>query len=286
MLWILSYNMATLSPSEISSINETIIGNITNNDTLDDGVNFYYHPIITKTLIWFGVTIIGAIVTRLTLISVRCRHSPLLSSAFVVESHGDYDAFQIQHRPDKSSNDIFRDATTICVNAMLQLYFANVLGRINLNSTSQVRYTIPYILSIVGIGILGEIRGLQTSVSSGSISQWSRTSWATYLSALLVVLGTFSYNIYRSIAPKETFYYLFSIVAIAVYYGIIYTAYFRDYGKIHLHHWWIGHMLGFYFRYDSIWNNIMSMIVYGISIQGIVAYGADHIFQDNSIRRL
>ena len=51
--------------------------------------------------------------------------------------------------------DIFRDITTICVNAMLQLYFANILDRISLSNSNQAIYLIPFFLSIVGFGVMG-----------------------------------------------------------------------------------------------------------------------------------
>ena len=168
---------------------------------------------------------------------------------------------------------------------MLQLYFANILDRISLSNSNQALYLIPFFLSIVGFGVMGELRGLQSSISPSSIAHWTRISWITYLTTLVTVLGNLGYNIYRSIEPRETFYYLFSMVLIAIYYSVIYIGFFRETGELHFHHWWICHMLGFYFRYDSIWNNTMSMIVYGISIQGIIAYGADHIFQSNYIRQ-
>ena len=232
-------------PMAIITINNSVLptaNNMTefsNSSRLEPESNFFYQPTVIRIMIWFGVTLLGAAIARLTLISVKCRHCGKLSDSFVVTSEGDYDVFQIQHRSNRTSSDIFRDVTTIVVNALLQFYFADVVSRISLESRQELWYLIPFVLSIVGFGVMGELRGLQTSISPSSIAHWTRLSWITYLTAFGIVLANLGYNIYRSIEPKETFYYLFSMVAIASYYGLVYVLWFRQTGTIHLHHWWI-----------------------------------------------
>ena len=100
------------------------------------------------------------------------------------------------------------------------------------------------------------------------------------MTVLGICLLNLAYNIYLSVGKGETGYYLISLVYLAFHYWIAFVLLYQQSAPIHLHHWWLGQLVGFYFRYDATCNNILYMIAYGISIQGIVAYGADHIFQD------
>ena len=59
---------------------------------------------------------------------------------------------------------------------------------------------------------------------------------------------------------------------IFVFYGLIYIGFYYSI-PYHVHHWFIGYILAFMFPVNDIVNNVMYTILYGIFMQGAIAYG-------------
>jgi len=162
--------------------------------------------------------------------------------------------------------------------ALVHFYFSNIFNRIDYYQPYQILYILIYLGTIPAFGLIGSIKGLQTSCSWSSIKGWSIPSWITYSVLSVGVVALLGYHLYLSYEEEIIFYYLLSLAIITLYYLCVYFACIRKTEhKFHFHHWFLAHMACFYFRFHNVTSNIAYMIAYGIFTQGSVNYGMSDI---------
>ena len=172
--------------------------------------------------------------------------------------------FQIDHH-NLSRNEWGTNILWIFQYAMIHYYFGNVYSRFN--TWIDLIYLPIFLYSSIAFGIVGQIKGIQSSCSKRS--KWSLKAWFAYGSATIVVISLLMYNIFDNNLGQ----YYFGIGSIIlVFYSLMYKKYFYPI-PYHVHHWFIGYILAFMFPVNDIVNNVMYAILYGIFMQGCIAYG-------------
>ncbi len=240
-----------------------------------------------KTLVhflyWGLFNVMGICLAKLCLLSIPAKPNTSFSKYFMLTSTSSGDRFMISHR-NKTNREAYQDISYLFVLSLLHFCFSNLTERFNFNDLTTLYYTIPFFLTIPIMGILGEFKGLQSSISCHSITTWSKCSYITYISSGVCLLANFIANLYYAHTSHHYLYAYATPFMLGLYYLVNYLLYFRQDPQttLHLHHWWIGNITAFYSQYPYVTGNIMFMILYGICIQGIITHGADSIFLDTS----
>ncbi len=232
---------------------------------------------------WCLFNIIGILVSKLCLLSIPAKPHMCCSKYFMLTATSSGDRFMISHRT-KTNREAYGDISYLFILSLLHFSFSNLRERFNFNDSETLYYTIPFFLTIPIMGILGQFKGLQSSISCHSIATWSKCSYIIYSLAGGCLVANFIANLYFAHISGHYLYAYASPFIIGVYYLLNYLLYFRQEPQttLHLHHWWIGNLFAFYSQYNYVTGNIMFMILYGIGIQGIITHGADSIFLDTS----
>ena len=237
---------------------------------------YFNYDIVFKLLIWMGVNFLGYLFGNLLLRPIKCTCMKCIKKYIVLDEE---DVFEMEYH-NKTNEKKAKDFESFLLYASFHFYFSNVFTRLDYRNPIQLIYILFYLGAIVVFGILGRVKGLQTSLSPSSAKKWPIASWITYSLSGLAVLALLGYHIYLSYIEKIIFYYLLSILGIVIYYIGLYYMYIKNDpdATLHVHHWYIGHLLCMYFRFDYIISNLAFMVLYGIFTQGIVNYGPASIF--------
>ena len=235
-------------------------------------VSYLTNPLAIKTLLWLIINIFGLVLAKYFIQPIKC--SEKWKKWFRLKD----DRLCIKHVK-KSSLQEVSDNISLIKFAMIQFYFANIYNK--MDNYSNMLYLVPLYGSIFLFGIAGEINGLQFSLSKNSIKNWTLTVKIMIATFFLIIVRLLSFNIYLSYINKTIFYYLLSMVLIILYYFALCFIYLKDtVATVHIHHWFFGYILSFFFYYDNWWNKLIYSILYGIFIEGLVTYGPTSIFKD------
>lgn len=250
------------------TINKTKIMNIPE--------EYFNYPIVFKFIIWLVFNTLGYCFVKLSLKKciVPKKLVPEISDVILLE---DGNQFDIGHDT-KTDMQWINDILITIKLAMCQFYFANVMDRIDYYDPFQLIYIPLLITTIFLFGFMGEVKGMQTSCSPGSIKHWPLMSKIVYILVTIVLLAGLGYQIYLSYQTKIIFWYLISLVTTVLFYVALYSGFSCN--EIHIHHWFIGYMLCYYFRFDDVVSNCFYVILYGIFLQGSVSYGITSIFKN------
>lgn len=182
----------------------------------------------------------------------------------------------------KSKIQFVQDMTSFILYSSIYFYYSDIISRIDYDNSYKLFYIILYFFTILIFGIFGKIKGMQTSWSMNSMSDWPITSIIVYSIVAIIIIILFGYHFYLAYKQNILFYYILSIIAIISYYIFVYYYYviLDEQHTIHIHHWFIGHIGCLFFRFDNIISNISFIIFYGIFTQGVVNYGMTNIFHN------
>jgi len=236
--------------------------------------DYFNFPVIFKLILWLSVNIIGYIVATLM---THFKYKPNPNNCCQIMDVDDDGYVRIGHNR-KSRIRKVTDFNLFITYALVHFYFSDIINRLDYYDPYQIIYFLFYIGSIPAFGLIGSIKGLQTSCSWSSIKGWSIPSWITYVSLTAGVSALLGYHVYLSYDDEIIFYYLLSIVVIALYYiGVYFVCVRNTEHEFHLHHWFLAHILCFYFRFDNIVSNVVFSIAYGIMTQGAISYSMSDI---------
>ena len=237
--------------------------------------NYFENTTIFNFLIWIGTSLSGYILGNIYLKTKIKNTCDCCQSCLITDNEG-YLRFSFHNKTNKQKA---QDLTSFILYSLLYFTYSNINNRIDYHDPYQLFYILLYFSSIFIFGLFCEIRGLQTSCSTGSVKKWPMVARIVYSLIGIIVLGTFGYHLYLAYDEKIIFYYVISILTIILYYIFIYYYYVnKEEHNIHIHHWFLGHMASLYFRFNNTFSNIAFMISYGIFTQGLVNYGITDIF--------
>lgn len=235
----------------------------------------FIYSAVYKFIIWFIINNIAYFIGRISLQSFRINKK-------IVSCLGKYiifndDNFDIEHHK-KDAITHYNDYIIIMKYSMIQFYFGNIEDRIDYSIENMI-YIIIFMLTIPIFGIIGRIKGLQISCSNKS--HWGLLGWITFTIVGLIIACNIGYHIYLAYYERIIYYYVGSMILLSLFLIGSYCVLCKKYDyNFHIHHWFIGIMLCYYFRFNNIISNISYAIAYGIFYQGVIAYGATSIFQN------
>lgn len=236
------------------------------------------YPVVFKFLIWIGVTAIGYIMAKISLaICIVPKQLLPIAQEFVLLEDGN--EFDISHDNKTDIEWVTNILLTIKL-AMCQFYFSDIMNRIDYNDPYQFIYIGLMITTIYMFGFMCQVKGMQTSCSPNSIKNWPLISKIVYGCVTIILIAGLSYEINLAYQDKTIVFYLLSLLVIAIFYIIMYCIFLRKNTIIHIHHWFIGYMLCYYFRHNTIVSNVFFSILYSIFLQGSVSFGLIPIYKN------
>jgi hypothetical protein len=135
-------------------------------------------------------------------------------------------------------------------------------------------------LIIPVFGFIGDIKGMQFCISWSSLHNLTLQAMTTIILLITGLLSLVGYYIYLAYLDNIIGYYLVGMVAMPLFYAVIYWLYLKESssgGKWHVHHWWIGFYFSLLSRFDTVISNIAFMCFYGVFLQGALTYGVTPI---------
>ena len=252
----------------------------------------------TKYLLWISLYLLTHFVTRMSFQQFNCNVCGCFNRCFkkcCIENNGKFEVSHSEKTPTKLRDDI---KEMMFLSTML-FFVADVPSKIDYNGTFWQLLYIPIpIISAVGFGMLGEMKGCQTSCSSRSCKDWPIQSTIGYIIATLFILFGI---IVSMVCAAERDQLLTMIVAVLLLVLFIPVQYFlhndvkRDdmsfcqylreiwktmMEKLHIHHVWIGLVVAGIMGYNNILINIVFLTLYGVHVEGASNYGFPDLFND------
>lgn len=218
-----------------------------------------------KFLVWLGGTTFGIIVA----------HSTIEECAPIVFNECYEQPFEIEHE-NKTKADVIHDILTVLQFSIVHYFLSDIETRLKKDLKTLFCF-FTFIVTIPVFGMLGQINDLKTSVSTTGYSSWTRNAQAVFISALLILLIAIAHEIYHAHKEKYLKLYILSFLSVPMVYVVFNLMYIQKV-VFHLHHWFIGYYISFFMRTDVFYVNIIYSILYGIFVQGSIAYGLATVF--------
>lgn len=230
-------------------------------------------------LIWELTTVLTCLTAYLSFQPIKCskRLVPLLDRCCVLQG----DIFETKHA-------YFTDANKRVNLRFMMLYsiaiffLGNKYNQIDpLTEPLTLLYCLVPPASAVLMSYIGNVKGLQTSCSKHSIPTWPIQSWIMYTLVVLITVPLYIYNVYLIYVEegyKVFICYVTLIVAIFLFELTLYKLWDKS-RNIHLHHLFIGTIGSTLFRSNSPYVIPVSMILYGVGVEGASNYGFPDIFE-------
>ena len=229
---------------------------------------------VFKIILWMIINISGIIIAKY-FINKPIKCLPILRPYFKLNNNNE---IIITHKKKNPLEEVSDNESLIKL-ALIQFYFANIY--IKMNSFYKLFYLIPMYGTIVLFGLAGEIKELQFSLSTNSIKNWSLAFKVLIFLFTIFFITLLFFNINYAYLQNLLFPYILSILLIITFYFTMFQIYLKNKNyPIHLHHWFLGYILSFFFLFDNWWNNLTYSILYGIFIEGLVYYGPTSIFKN------
>lgn len=138
-------------------------------------------------------------------------------------------------------------------------------------------------LSFPIFGFLGQVKGMQFSVTPNFWHGLSPIAKRTLVGLLLFFSLFISYQFYLAWLANEVLKYSILVTGVP----LLYWAVFKFYLIIgdtnwHIHHWFIGYYGALVSRYDSILSNFVFAVLWGVFLEGVMTYGIIPIIHANS----
>jgi hypothetical protein len=218
---------------------------------------FYWNIEVIKFIFWIQFNLLGYFFTKMVLYSSDLDHYDKNDQQTVIHLIGNIQL------------------------SMVQFYFGNIVNRIHLHNPLQILYSFILYLSITMFVYLGQVESLKTSISISSMQTWPIGSYIVYSSTALFILAGLIYHVYLAYKDMILVYYISSFLCILGFYTLTYFILAKNnpYEVLHIHHWFIGFNLCFFFRFDNIVSNIYYCILYGMFLHGTITYGHYSIYQ-------
>ena len=178
--------------------------------------------------------------------------------------------------------DIYLDISNILQKGSVLILISNLTENFTRIVNKLTIFIYIFLFFITGplFALAGELPGMQTSLSTFKVG--FNASFITYLSCLIFTLLSLTYELYKILRYYGKIYifsYGFSRCLIVLYY-VIFAFQLAKYYPIHIHHLYIGFIIGCFAHDHKLLSWLSLSIGSGIMVQGIGSYHYATIIQD------
>ena len=142
-------------------------------------------------------------------------------------------------------------------------------------------YTLFMTLAVFIFGFVGQVKGPMIVFTPSALKNLGWKGWLILGSVGAVLLGTWIYELYLAVESGTIGPYIGEVLCLAAYFAAMYYVFIKKDPncEVHIHHWFIGYCLSLLYRHDHFVSNSMFFILFGIFLEGSVAFGLASIFK-------
>jgi hypothetical protein len=103
--------------------------------------------------------------------------------------------------------------------------------------------------------------------------RWSWKLWAFVAVVIPIVVGVVVLHVDRAVRQRTVWMQLFELLLC----GFFFLAPYVSSPYFHLHHWYVGWLVGMHFNVDTWWSRMVMAWCWGAYVNGIAVYGRDPV---------